>query len=140
MNQPLSTDSSISAPNRAPDAVSRRAYEIWEREGRPEGCDLRHWLQAEQELEGENSASGNAAGNETAAEGGWRAAPSGSARNTGTDTRPLQGTRAGQAANRENKRHSGAPFATDKSGGMVTGTSSGGQNVSKRKPSNTPMM
>lgn len=26
--------------------VRRRAYEIWEREGRPHGEDMRHWLQA----------------------------------------------------------------------------------------------
>ncbi len=136
MNQPTSTDSSISAPNRAPDAVSRRAYEIWEREGRPEGCDLRHWLQAEQELESENSSNSNVTSN--AASGSRSSAP-GASRNTGTDTRPLQGTRAAQAANRENRRNSGAPFTTDKNG-TGTSTSSGGQNATKRKSSSTPMM
>jgi len=30
--------------------ISRRAREIWEREGRPEGRDMEHWLQAETEL------------------------------------------------------------------------------------------
>jgi hypothetical protein len=30
--------------------VARRAYEIWEREGRPHGVDLEHWLRAEAEL------------------------------------------------------------------------------------------
>jgi hypothetical protein len=30
--------------------------------------------------------------------------------NTGTDTRPLQGTRAGAAAGRESKRASATPF------------------------------
>jgi hypothetical protein len=32
------------------DEVSKRAREIWEREGRPEGRDMEHWLQAEAEL------------------------------------------------------------------------------------------
>jgi hypothetical protein len=30
--------------------VRERAYAIWEREGKPEGRELVHWLQAEQEL------------------------------------------------------------------------------------------
>lgn len=34
--------------------IRRRAYEIWEAEGRPEGADLRHWLQACDELAGED--------------------------------------------------------------------------------------
>lgn len=31
-------------------AVSRRAFEIWERNGRQHGHDLENWLQAEAEL------------------------------------------------------------------------------------------
>lgn len=30
--------------------IRRRAYEIWEQEGRPEGSATRHWLQASDEL------------------------------------------------------------------------------------------
>ena len=30
--------------------IAERAYEIWENQGRPHGCDLMHWLQAEQEI------------------------------------------------------------------------------------------
>jgi len=30
--------------------ISKRAREIWEREGRPQGRDKEHWLQAETEL------------------------------------------------------------------------------------------
>jgi Protein of unknown function (DUF2934) len=30
--------------------ISARAYSIWEREGRPDGKALNHWLQAEAEL------------------------------------------------------------------------------------------
>jgi hypothetical protein len=32
------------------DQIRDRAYLIWLRSGRPEGCELDHWLQAEQEL------------------------------------------------------------------------------------------
>jgi len=32
-----------------PDKVRRRAYEIWEAAGRPNGRDIGHWLQAEAE-------------------------------------------------------------------------------------------
>jgi hypothetical protein len=32
--------------------VSRRAFEIWERNGRLPGTDLQNWLQAEAELRG----------------------------------------------------------------------------------------
>ena len=31
-------------------SISERAYSIWEREGRPAGKELDHWLQAEAEL------------------------------------------------------------------------------------------
>ena len=34
--------------------IRRRAYEIWEAEGRPDGADERHWLQACDELAGED--------------------------------------------------------------------------------------
>lgn len=34
-------------------AVRERAYQIWEREGRPEGGHERHWMQAERELRDE---------------------------------------------------------------------------------------
>ncbi len=30
--------------------IRRRAYEIWEREGRPHGRDAEHWLQAREEV------------------------------------------------------------------------------------------
>ncbi|MBY5459059.1 DUF2934 domain-containing protein [Rhizobium leguminosarum] len=34
--------------------IRQRAYEIWEAEGRPDGADQRHWLQACDELAGED--------------------------------------------------------------------------------------
>lgn len=32
------------------DRIRQRAYEIWEQEGRPHGEDMKHWLQAFQEI------------------------------------------------------------------------------------------
>lgn len=124
-----STETSVASSNQAPDAVSRRAYEIWEREGRPEGCDLKHWLQAEREL-----SVGPAREEKKPA--------SHSARNTGTDTRPLQGTRAAQATSRETRRNSGAPFVTEKNGASGSGNANpaGGSGAAKRKPASAPMM
>lgn len=108
MNQTSSTDTSLSSTNRpSAETISRRAYELWEQEGRPEGNDLRHWLLAEQELAGRDGSSPSV-GNDTRARA--------------SDVRPLQGTRAGAAANRDNKRASRSPFSPDKSG---TTTSSG---------------
>lgn len=51
----LSSVFSPSSVRRNPDAIARRAYDIWNQEGRPDGCDLRHWLQAEQELSAEST-------------------------------------------------------------------------------------
>ncbi len=36
-------------------AIRDRAHAIWEREGRPNGRDRDHWLQAAWELAGENA-------------------------------------------------------------------------------------
>jgi hypothetical protein len=35
------------------DNIKPRAYELWDRRGRPEGYDLEFWLQAERELKSE---------------------------------------------------------------------------------------
>jgi hypothetical protein len=94
-----STSSQASASPASADAISRRAYELWEQEGRPEGCDLRHWLQAEQQLSGSSSAAADSKpsnGNHAAA---TETAPV-TARPANTDTRPLQGTRGGGATKR----------------------------------------
>ncbi|MDK1374375.1 MULTISPECIES: DUF2934 domain-containing protein [unclassified Sinorhizobium] len=37
--------------------IRRRAYAIWEREGRPEGQDRRHWEQASREMQKEENRS-----------------------------------------------------------------------------------
>jgi hypothetical protein len=36
------------------DQVRNRAYQIWERKGRPQGRDLEHWLEAEREFEADD--------------------------------------------------------------------------------------
>ena len=35
------------------DEIRKRAHAIWEQEGRPEGCDQKHWQKAKRELEAE---------------------------------------------------------------------------------------
>ena len=37
------------------DAIRKRAYQIWEREGRPHGHDFEHWVRAQVELIAESS-------------------------------------------------------------------------------------
>ncbi|RBP06249.1 DUF2934 family protein [Roseiarcus fermentans] len=34
--------------------IQRRAYQIWEEEGRPQGRSLEHWTRAEQDLRAES--------------------------------------------------------------------------------------
>lgn len=123
MNQHSSTETSASS-SVAPDAVSRRAYELWESEGRPEGCDMRHWLQAEQEL-------GQSRGrNENASRAGT---PS---RNS--DVTPLQGTRAGAAVSsssgRDTKRATPPATFAEKNG------NGSAQNASRRKSTSAPAL
>ena len=36
------------------DRIARRAYDIWENEGRPEGRSVDHWLAAEREVGGDS--------------------------------------------------------------------------------------
>jgi hypothetical protein len=106
MNSNASTDSSTSTPSS--DAISRRAYELWEQEGRPEGNDMRHWLQAEKELGGSRSASTEPS----------RYTDQPQARPTANDSRPLQGqsARPTGSSNRDGKRSSQSPFPAEKSG------------------------
>jgi len=102
MNQNPSTPTSVSSSNSTfAESISRRAYELWEQEGRPEGNDMRHWLQAEQEIAGRNGGAPSSGSGTTRSE---------QARQQVSDARPLQGTRAGAAANREGRRTSASPF------------------------------
>jgi HSP20 family molecular chaperone IbpA len=43
-------ESSLERMSHLYDAISRRAYELFEKEGRVDGRHLRHWLEAEREL------------------------------------------------------------------------------------------
>lgn len=122
MNHQSSIDTSTSSVQGS-DAVSRRAYELWEKEGRPDGSDLRHWLQAEQEL-------GSGRGEEGASPESGTSIPI----NTSSDVRPLQGTRAAAAANREAKRGSNAPFVGERTGNGQQ------QSAARRKPSSAPAL
>lgn len=42
--------------------IRRRAYEIWEEQGRPEGCAVQNWLQAQAEVQSLRAAEVRAAG------------------------------------------------------------------------------
>jgi hypothetical protein len=35
--------------------IRERAHQIWEEDGRPEGCDHEHWARAEREIAGQDS-------------------------------------------------------------------------------------
>jgi DUF2934 family protein len=45
------------APGNAEEEIKKRAYEIWERDGRPKGKEDEFWQQAKQELRNENKSS-----------------------------------------------------------------------------------
>ncbi|SMH45175.1 DUF2934 domain-containing protein [Azospirillum agricola] len=71
----------MSDPQDIQERISRRAHEIWEREGHPDGRHDEHWAQAEAEIRAEDGAgtSGGAAGKPSrkAAAKGTRAAAEG---------------------------------------------------------------
>ncbi|MFC7739313.1 DUF2934 domain-containing protein [Roseomonas sp. GCM10028921] len=50
--------------------IRERAQGIWEKEGRPEGRDQEHWLQAERELGSEGGSPSSAAGDVAASTSG----------------------------------------------------------------------
>lgn len=56
--------------------VMHRAYEIWEREGRPQGRQEEHWRRAEQEIGQLGGASREGEGNEVPTTSDAPAAPS----------------------------------------------------------------
>ena len=120
MNQQSSNDSTMFSPLDA-DLVSRRAYELWENEGRPEGSDLRHWLQAEQELRNNPSSARELEQN-------------GLSSNTSAEVRPPQETRPVAGGSRGNKRDSSGPFSTGRN------VNSGNRdNGGRRKPPSAPV-
>lgn len=127
MNPNPTTASSVTSPTPASaDAISRRAYELWEQDGKPDGNDLQHWLQAERELSGGQQSNGQSNG-----QASHRATQSTQpAKNT--DTRPLQGTRGGGVVNREPKRSTTGPTATAPFGDRAA-SSSGGQTAGTKR-------
>jgi hypothetical protein len=130
----MNQDQSTSSSSPATDIVSRRAYELWEKEGRPEGCDLRHWLQAEQEC---HSAQANGQ-SDNGIRNGSDATPAPTTASPGSDMRPLQGTRAGAAATREPKRATNSPFPGQKNSSPPA--AAGVQSSGKRKTAGTPAL
>ena len=48
------------------DRIRARAYELWQRDGSPEGRENDHWIEAEQELDAENTGAGSAVSPEPA--------------------------------------------------------------------------
>src|SRR5262245_43377320 len=109
MNSNRTNTTSTSASNQpSAESISRRAYEIWEQQGRPDGSDLQHWLQAEQEL-GANSTP----------------QPTSRTQAPEADTRPLQTSRTAAST----KRGSATPFASEKPG---VGSSRQAAGVSRR--------
>ena len=45
-------------PQNASEDIARRAYGIWESKGRPQGCDMECWLEAENEVKSQQVAGG----------------------------------------------------------------------------------
>jgi hypothetical protein len=52
-----SANRDVGAPPNAEEEIKKRAYEIWEHHGRPEGKEDEFWQQAEQELRNEDRSS-----------------------------------------------------------------------------------
>ena len=52
------------------DRVRQRAYELWEKEGKPEGADLRFWEQAMVEIDEEDLRKGSSDKRRRAGSGG----------------------------------------------------------------------
>jgi hypothetical protein len=50
------TSSSKQKATLSPDQIAKRAYEIWQAQGCPNGQDRENWLQAERELSQQSSA------------------------------------------------------------------------------------
>lgn len=83
------------------DRIRARAYEIWERKGRPEGREQEHWDDAKREIEGEGSGS------------------------AGSDAEGLTGGSLGAARMPKAKKGQGVKAATPKAG-VATGLQAGG--------------
>lgn len=58
--------------NEREELIRRRAYAIWEQEGRPDGQHQRHWEQAAREMQGPEMQGPETPGQETQANGSRR--------------------------------------------------------------------
>lgn len=112
MNENSSNTPSTSASHHGltAEAISRRAYELWEQEGRPENRDLHHWLRAEQELLAEQTKSAAPA------------SASSAAKTAGSADLPMSASAARPAAGGRpaGKRNSGTPFPAESAGGRFS--------------------
>jgi len=118
---------SPSSTRRNPEAISRRAYEIWNQEGRPNGCDLRHWLQAEQELSAEaggNDSSFHVSGNGNGVSNGNGSAngtaPESSATNLPSPTPSLTGMGTQMVPTLDKLKRASTADTPGKAGGKTT--------------------
>lgn len=81
--------------------VRQRAYEIWQAEGCPPGCEQEHWDRAEREVAGEQPT--GAKGSDATAPGGEQAKPKRKASGTGKsaaatgETQPKRATKRSAA-------------------------------------------
>ncbi|MET0747772.1 MAG: DUF2934 domain-containing protein [Rhizobium sp.] len=73
--------------------IRQRAYAIWEEQGKPQGEDMRHWLQAWQEL----ADSGDDVGAVTPADQEGSAAAHAAAKPVGNGAAPAKGGRKKKA-------------------------------------------
>ena len=122
MNENSSNNSSTAASQNSisADAISRRAYDIWEQEGRPENRDLQHWLRAEQDLQAEMSSRSGSSD--------VGASNSGTLRSTNVDTQPLATPRATRGTGK--RSNTPAPFAGEQRA-TTRGTPASGRSAGK---------
>ena len=78
--------------------IRQRAYEMWDRDGRPDGRSEDYWLQAERELAGSDSAAARSPQSEAAAP--TQAAPQSkrAANGAGPGAKPVQAPRKRRGA------------------------------------------
>jgi hypothetical protein len=135
MNDNRSPETSSAFADRASaDAIQRRAYELWENEGRPEGSDMRHWLQAEQELSRPSAGNqGNGSDSQNANGGANRYTDIPQARPPSAESRGSQtSVRSGAIAGRDGKRSGQAPLSAEKTGASTPGGLKG-QDTARRR-------
>ncbi len=113
MNQTTSVSSTLSA-----EAISNRAYELWEKEGRREGNDQHYWFLAEQELREAAQRDGSA-----------NTKPATPTPNS--DVTPLKGTRAAAAVESSAARSSSAAPTAKSSGKRASASPFAGSSQKK---------